>query len=237
MAITPGKMGEVLRLWLLRRSHQISYERTVGLLVADRLSDAGALLLISATGAFAFAPGLGQIISVAAVGVVITGMTLVFLRPRGLIKLTDWLYGRVRRWPRQFARVRRVLRQMSQLGSISIYGGTFMMAVLGWFAEAYALHLLVTAFGGSQSVMEIMFVFGSALLVGVVAMLPGGLGGTEISMVGLLTATGLDLESAIAATTIIRLTTLWFSVFLGMLSLPAALWVAGRSVSGRPALA
>ena len=38
------------------------------------------------------------------------------------------------------------------------------------------------------------------LFVGVVAMLPSGLGGTEISMVGLLTAMGLDLETAITAT-------------------------------------
>ena len=103
-----------------------------------------------------------------------------------------------------------------------------ILASLGWFAEAFALYQLMLAFGSPQSLLQIMFVFSVALLVGVAAMLPGGLGGTEISMVGLLVAMGVDMEAAIAATAIIRLTTLWFSVLLGFLALPAALWMAGK---------
>jgi uncharacterized protein (TIRG00374 family) len=228
MAITPGKVGEALRIWLLRRSHSIHYDRTVGLLIADRLSDAGALLLICLVGAFGFAPGAGQLVTVALIGMVIIGVTLLFLKPAALIEAIGWIYGRVKRGRKQFARARRALRELARLGSWRVYGGTLMLASLGWFAEAFALYQLILAFGNSLSLLQIMFVFGASLLVGVAAMLPGGLGGTEISMVGLLVAMGIDMEAAIAATAIIRLTTLWFSVLLGFLALPAALWVAGK---------
>jgi uncharacterized protein (TIRG00374 family) len=230
MAITPGKVGEALRLWLLRRSHSIPYDRTIGLLIADRLSDAGALLLICLIGAFGFPPGAGQLVTVALIGMVIIGLTLLFLKPVALIEATGWVYGRVKRGRRQFARARRALRHLARLGSWRVYGGTLMLASLGWFAEAFALHQLMLAFGSPQPLLQIMFVFSVALLVGVAAMLPGGLGGTEISMVGLLVAMGVDMEAAIAATAIIRLTTLWFSVLVGFLALPVALWVAGKKV-------
>ena len=47
-------------------------------------------------------------------------------------------------------------------------------------------------------------------------------------MVGLLLAVGVDLDIAVAATAVIRVTTLWFAVALGFLVLPAAL----RSAQG-----
>ncbi len=46
-------------------------------------------------------------------------------------------------------------------------------------------------------------------------------------MVGLLVAAGVDLNAAIAATAVLRVTTLWFSVGLGFIALPVALWIAG----------
>ena len=57
-------------------------------------------------------------------------------------------------------------------------------------------------------------------------MMPGGLGGVEVVMTGLLIGVGVDPAVAIAATTIIRITTLWFSVGLGFLALPMALRLA-----------
>jgi uncharacterized membrane protein YbhN (UPF0104 family) len=48
MTTTPGKVGEALRLWLMRRSHGSRYESTAALLVADRLSDAVAVTAVVA---------------------------------------------------------------------------------------------------------------------------------------------------------------------------------------------
>jgi uncharacterized protein (TIRG00374 family) len=62
-----------------------------------------------------------------------------------------------------------------------------------------------------------------AMLVGAISFLPGGLGGVEATMVGLLILIGSTQPLALAATVIIRLTTLWFAVALGLLALVAML--------------
>ena len=61
------------------------------------------------------------------------------------------------------------------------------------------------------------------MLVGAISVLPGGLGSTEATMVGLLASQGVPFEIAIVATGVVRVTTLWFAVALGLLALPVAL--------------
>jgi uncharacterized membrane protein YbhN (UPF0104 family) len=46
-------------------------------------------------------------------------------------------------------------------------------------------------------------------------------------MVALLSSLGVDLSTSLAATLVIRATTLWFSVALGFMTLPVALRVVG----------
>jgi uncharacterized membrane protein YbhN (UPF0104 family) len=59
-------------------------------------------------------------------------------------------------------------------------------------------------------------------------MLPGGLGGAEFSMLGMLFALGVPSAAAVTATAVIRVVTLWFAVLVGFLALPFALRRAGR---------
>jgi uncharacterized protein (TIRG00374 family) len=66
------------------------------------------------------------------------------------------------------------------------------------------------------------------MIVGALSMLPGGLGSTEATMIGLLLALGVDFDRALVATAVIRLTTLWFGTGLGALALPFALRLARR---------
>ena len=54
MGVTPGKLGEFLRIWLLKRGHGYRYERSLSLLVADRLSDVFAIALICLVGVSIF---------------------------------------------------------------------------------------------------------------------------------------------------------------------------------------
>jgi uncharacterized protein (TIRG00374 family) len=65
-------------------------------------------------------------------------------------------------------------------------------------------------------------IFLVAVLSGTLSGLPGGLGGTEATAVALLLLQGVAPETAILATAIIRITTLWFAVGIGVLVFPAA---------------
>lgn len=228
MTTTPGKVGEALRLWLLRRAHGLPYDKTAGLLIADRLSDACAMVLVvllSVAGVTSYL----WISVVAAVGMIF--VTAVFLKPRIILMFVDFVYARVRRAPRFFARVRRSVRQLERLANIRIFSMTLALGVVGWLAEASAFSFLLHALGADISYLAAVFIFAFAMVVGAIIILPGGLGGVEATMIGLLVALNVPMDVAIAATAVIRLATLWFAVALGFIALAPALRRANKGVA------
>lgn len=223
MTATPGKIGEALRLWLLKQSHGYRYEHTISLLVADRLSDMAAIVLLCLAGIAAYGTYLWSTAVAALLTVVLIAL---FLQPRLAISLLSGVYARVGRWPRLFARLRTAARHAGRLASWRTCVAVLALSLLGWFAEAIAFHWLLTEFETGLGLGQSLFIFAFSMFVGALAMLPGGLGGTEASMVGLLLAGGVDLDVAVAATAVIRVTTLWFAVALGFLALPISLRLA-----------
>lgn len=226
LTTTPGKAGEALRLWLLEKAYGYSYRRVTPLFVGDRLSDMLAILLLCVAGVGAFSDYAGWTFAIAG------GMALLmvpFLRPASL----DWLMNRLwglsgRRAPRLFAKLRAALRGTARLFSPRLFGWGLALALVGWLAEAWSFQILLAVLGAEVTFAQAMFVFTFALIAGTLAMLPGGLGGTEAVMLALLTSLGIDFDRAIAATAIIRLTTLWFSTALGFAVLPWPLRLARR---------
>jgi len=165
---------------------------------------------------------------------------LPLLRPKLLLRATSLAFGLFgRRAPRLFARIRTAIRDTARLFTFGLFGLGLAAALLGWFAEVMAFHQLLVALGAAVTIQQAMFVFTFAMIAGTVAMLPGGLGGTEAVMLALLAALGVDLHTAVTATALIRLTTLWFAVGLGFVALPASLRLArrggGRTGAWQPA--
>ena len=95
------------------------------------------------------------------------------------------------------------------------------LALGAWSCEAWALHLILRPDHPELVWTDSFFAFGAATLLGVLSMLPGGLGGFEATMVLLLGSFGVGRSDALAATVLIRIATLWFAtgvgaVFLGL---------------------
>lgn len=232
MTTTPGKAGEALRLWLIERCHGYGYQRIAPIFIADRLSDmlAHLLLVIIGVGAFAHYAGLTVIGAV-----VLVVLVFAFLRPGVLIRLVNAGYAATgRRRTRLFGGLRTTLRGTARLFTLRGFGLPFVLSVIGWFAEIVAFWLLLQALGTDVTLQQAIFIFVFSMIAGTLAMLPGGLGGTEAVMIALLVAINVDLDQAIAATAVIRLTTLWFASLLGFIALPGAMRLA-RQVGDAPA--
>ena len=92
--------------------------------------------------------------------------------------------------------------------------------MIGWSFEGTAFWLLLGWLGADVSLAAATAIFLIAVLSGALSGLPGGLGGTEATSVALLLLQGVPLETAILATAIIRVATLWFAVGIGFCVLP-----------------
>lgn len=227
LTTTPGKIGEALRLWLMERSNGYGYDRTVPILVADRTSDMGSvgILLLVGLAGVSSQPWL-----LAAGAVAVSGMALLVLRPRTIIDMVDGGFRLVRRWPRLFGRLRGATRRTAALFTPRIFAATLALAVGGWLAECLAFALVLDAFGAGVDLHGAILIFTAGMLVGALTFLPGGIGGTEATMLALLSGYGVGLDVAVPATMVIRVTTLWFAVALGFSVMPSALRMARRAV-------
>jgi uncharacterized protein (TIRG00374 family) len=95
---------------------------------------------------------------------------------------------------------------------------TTALSVVGWLAEALAFYLILLWIGADVPFAFAAFVFSISMLAGALSFTPGGLGSTEGVMAALLLMNGIESADAIGATVLIRVTTLWFAVAIGIVS-------------------
>jgi uncharacterized protein (TIRG00374 family) len=225
MTATPGRVGEALRLWMAKRTHGHRYDRMMPLLVADRLFDSLSVILLGLAGAAAF-PQQRWIAVLFLISVIAATVALAW--PGWILRLLLWLFGAVgRRFGRLLASVRRAIRGTALILQAAPLIEALLLSLVGWGAECLAFSMVLDAMGAPIGPAAASFVFAFAAAIGAITLLPGGMGGTEATMVALLSGLGVDLSTSLAATLVIRATTLWFSVALGFMTLPVALRVVG----------
>ncbi|MBT0955980.1 flippase-like domain-containing protein [Alphaproteobacteria bacterium KMM 3653] len=221
MSVTPGRVGELIRMRWLKRETGWSVERTAPLVLVDRASDLAAMAVI--LGAAALLAGMGTGIPGAGiVAVLALGAAIIATRPALLSGCVTLAYRALGVWPRLFAKVRGAARSLRLFGSPRILSAAALLGVIGWLAEGYAFHLLLMWMGADIGFWSAVAIFTFSTLAGGLTGAPGGVGGAEAAMIALLGLQGIPLEVSIPATAIIRVTTLWFAIGLGLLTFPIA---------------
>jgi uncharacterized protein (TIRG00374 family) len=217
LAVTPGKVGEVLKAVWLKQECNLPIPMGVAVVVAERISDGLAVLMLSTVGVIAYPrywPAFASILALL-VGIILVSQ----IRPLalGLLNLGERL-PLVRRFIP-------ILRDFYE-GSFLLFRpkATLLAVSLGtisWLGEGIGFYLILVGLGiptGWQTLLNAVFILAFSTVVGAVSTLPGGLGAAEASIAGmLLLLAGLDSSTAAAATLLIRFATLWFGVILGLL--------------------
>jgi uncharacterized protein (TIRG00374 family) len=89
-----------------------------------------------------------------------------------------------------------------------------------WIFEIIRVYLVFLAFGANVNLIIIGEVFIVASLVGMIPLLPGGLGAVDGLMIVFYSAAGISASISAAATVIERLISFWMATIVGMVILP-----------------
>lgn len=212
LTTTPGKAGELIRSLFLK-PYGVQYHHSAAMFFSERLADLVAIVALTAMG-LTHLPS-GEIYFVLLVGLLLLG--LLVLRTR----FPERLLRRIAHWRHDSPG----LIWLSDVAASSrpFWRGRLLwqaqaLTLVAWLAEGVGAYFILQSLQADISLSFALFVYGFAMLVGALSFLPGGLGGTEATMTGLLVLQGMPLPQAIAATVIIRLATLWFAVVLGVIS-------------------
>ncbi len=219
MAITPGKVGELLKSYQLKRSTGAAISRTVPIILAERLTDGIAMLMLASTGLVIYGLGWGPALVLL---IIILAGTL-FLQNRvlalKLLNLGERLPGvsRISHQAHIFYESTYTLLQWRPLLLAVAIG------IVSWLGECGALYFVYTGLGIADTFdlfIKATFILAMSSLIGSATALPGGLGTTDGSILGLsrlLVSTSSALGGT--ATLLIRFCTLWFALLLGVTAL------------------
>lgn len=214
LTTTPGKAGEALRGVFLKR-HGLSHTQSVVAFLSERLSDLTAIVLLVLAGFSAYPQGRGWVIFA---GVMIFGFLAVLSR-EGWLKAAHHGTCTGKGLRRALHHGFHLLLESRRCHGLRLLLTATVLSIVAWSAEAFAFHLLVGWLDCSVTLTQVFFIYAFSMLVGALSFLPGGLGGTEAVMMGLLIAAGTPHAEAVAVTVLIRLATLWFAVGLGIFAL------------------
>lgn len=216
MAISPGKLGEVLKSVFVRRVSGAPIARTAPAVVAERATDGTGMVIWGFLGAFALnLPPWTMLmfLAVAAFGIAV-------LRSKRLSLAAERVLGRlplVNRFAPHLSDFHGASNEL--LGTKPLLIGT-VISFLSWGLECTGVYLCAVGLGVDKPFLLIVFVFAVSSLLGVVSMLPGGIGAVEAGLYGqFVTVANLSTGIAGALTLLIRLATLWFATLLGICGL------------------
>jgi glycosyltransferase 2 family protein len=215
MSVTPGKFGEVLKAYLVKLHTGVPVSRTGPVVVAERVTDLLALVVLLFIGALVYRTGWLELVISGAVTLIL----LVGLASPHAAAAVLHLLERIGPARAHVQRVERAYESMRFLMRPTLLVQATMLGAVAWFAECLGFTLVLHGLGVAEPVARTTFIYALSTLVGALLLLPGGLGGTEASMVAMLGADGAAPPMAVAATFLTRVATLWFAVLLGALVL------------------
>jgi glycosyltransferase 2 family protein len=218
--LSPGKVGEMVKA---------RYYLPLGIPLSDvaaaffteRLMDLMVMVVLAALLLTAFSSYQGAVAGAA----LLVAASLASLALVPWTKLAAWI-GTLTWIPRPLhsllAGLASALVSTRPLLSPRLLAFGFLAGLFAWGFEGVGLGLLGSVYPQVHlDIFTAVGIYGIAVLIGGLSLLPGGLGSTEAVMTALLVTRGYTVSQALLVTLLCRLVTLWFAVCLGWLAVLA----------------
>lgn len=218
LTLASEKTSSVLKGVWLNRLCGVPVERGIFIDTADRLTN-GLTLVIFVSLSLLFLPFNG-LISAILVTLAIVILIISQIRPAAL-----WLISWTEKIPSMQESATHV-RELFQ-GPISLFSPftmlwTYLLGSLSWFCKGIGFYYIFLGLGmapGYYQMVMAIFIFALASVLGTLSGLPGGFGIVEAMTAGLITIILKQTPAfAVSATLLMRLTTIWFVISLGMIT-------------------
>ena len=218
-SVTPGRVGEIFKLHLIRERAGTPVIQSAPLLLLDRLTEAGGFLILALAATLAL-PDLRNQIPSSNLLLIALGLICAFAAGR------RWLGNKIEANDPRLTRfagalpwlfhIRNLWRGVDQSFTLTQIAGGLALSTVARFWDGVVVLLAARMIGVELTVPAAVLVLAVSGLVGGISFLPAGIGAVETTMTGLLLLLGADLPSAIAITLVARLSTLWIWVGLGL---------------------
>ncbi len=238
--ITPSGRGggEPVRAYILAKEEDYPMQETFATVVADRALDTfpfvvlAVITIIGMNFYFNFDLWLLCVMVLAVIAIVIILIMIIYMsiNPKFGKRVDGWIIKLVRRFYKKNSeelenKIHSVILDFQNtmkvvISSKKVTYYALPLSFIIWIFEILRVYVVFLAFGANISPIVIGEVFIIASLVGMIPLLPGGLGAVDGIMVVFYSVAGISASISAAATVIERLISFWLAIILGMLILP-----------------
>jgi uncharacterized protein (TIRG00374 family) len=215
MTVTPGKVGEFLKSYLIKEIKGVPMSVTSPLIVIERLTDGISMIILASIGALKFKFGAGLMI----VSVLLVVFFISFVRIKPFALGIIMLLKRLPLLKKLGAQMDAFYSSSYRLLELKPLVFSVAVGIISWGFEGIVIYLALRGFGSPISVLSSVFTVAFSSIAGALSMLPGGLFVAEGSIMAILVLLGVPAWIASAATIVTRFSTLWLGVFIGIIGL------------------
>ena len=213
MIVTPGGSGELIKSYYLKKNFGYPLAKTFPTVIMERLLDLAGIV------------GILLIVGVLLDNHNIIFLMLILLSTLSLIfasgkkkKLFNFLLSIIEKIPilkKQASSFSESYQVFGELTSGKIMTKTLGLSFLVWMTDAIMIYFIFIGFNLNFDIIFSTFSMYSSLLLGVLTMIPAGIGVTEVSFVEILRSEGVDTATSTSLVILFRLVTIWFLTVLG----------------------
>tara|TARA_B100000029_G_scaffold282090_1_gene276071 strand:+ start:874 stop:1827 length:954 start_codon:yes stop_codon:yes gene_type:complete len=216
LSITPGKVGELIKCQLLKENFDTPRKITAPIILVERLYNAVGIIIISIFGVL-YLDFSGIVIMITTCILITIFLTLrskqIFLK---IINKTSKIKF-LSKYSNSFSDSYDVINHSIKP---KIFVTCSALSATYWILESIAVYFILQSFGIDLfEISDVILTYTTSIILGVASFIPGGIGVSESTLIGLLTINGLVFSSAVSLTIFIRIFTLWYSVLVGFIAL------------------
>jgi len=199
--ISPGRIGEIVRSPYIKRDHGVSISKTASIVFVERIYDLIGLTIVLSIG-LSFIDYTKTILLVPISMLIL--IILILKNKNNLLRLMN-LVSKIKLFRNLDSNVEEVYDSITKLLKAKFFILGCSISAITFIFYSVAVYFLITGLDAYLSFQEIMVIFPVSQFIAVITFIPAGIGVFEGGMIGLFTLYGINYETAITATILIRL--------------------------------
>ena len=212
---TPGGAGTLIKAEFLKRKYGFDRSKTVPVIILERFHDILAVTSVIIFILLFLFNWPSMIVVIISVGLI--SAVYLILRNKSLLKKLLSRISKIKYFEKYTPKS--VFNDsIDALIRPKVIVKGWAISLLAWFIEGLGVYVSFLAFKQDVDFFSVIQFYFTSLNYGAISLIPGGVGVTESSFLGLLLLEGLDLSLSTAIVLFVRITTIWFATILGFLA-------------------
>jgi uncharacterized protein (TIRG00374 family) len=216
LEITPGQIGALIKSQILKTTFNIPRTKTAAIVLVEKIYDLIGAIIATVIGIII----LGMDFYLIIIAILVLAVIFFFMYSRFTFEFFFKRITKLKFFSKYIENISEFHAAVQKSTNVKVATICILLAVTYYFLIAGAAYYTLISFDiNVLDYLEILGIYATSALLGAISFIPGGIGVTEGTLVGLLTLKGIDVSTALILSVMIRIFAFWFTVIVGFISL------------------